>query len=329
MGVTIDRVNEPFALPARVVDAIAAPRRAASTGTGTAGFTLSPNAEPGREGREPAVEERRDGLVGARQHDRRSQGVSRDVVGRSSAKALGVRVHGVDARAGRREGRFARRASACIAAIARNMDEGWTRWMLEQYEFAVHDPEERRRPDEATCRQFDVLLFADEAEHHDPQRRTCPARCPTEYVGGIGMEGAANVRRFVERRRMAGGVGQRGRLRDLDARAAAAQHGAATRGRRSSSFPASLLRITTKPANPLAHGMEAKRDRDVRATRRRSQVVAPASEGKQRAPRDVDVYVEFPRAELPRQRVGTRRRRATSPAAWPPRACRSARARRW
>ena len=101
-----------------------------------------------------------------------------------------------------------------------NMDEGWTRWMLEQYGFAyttVKNADLRA----GDLSKFDVLLFADEADT-TILNGAAAGTMPPDFVGGIGMEGAANVRQLRRARRLGGGVGSRVGLRDPRAGPAAA-----------------------------------------------------------------------------------------------------------
>ncbi len=140
--------------------------------------------------------------------------------------------------------------------------------------------------------KFDVLLFADEADT-TILNGAAAGTMPADYVGGIGMEGAANVRRFVER---GGWLVAWDRASDFAILALDLPLRNSVKDTRSEEFfiPGSLLRINTKPAHPLAAGMEASAVA-MFADSQAFQIVAPAAEGKQRAPRDVDVFVEYPR----------------------------------
>jgi hypothetical protein len=77
-----------------------------------------------------------------------------------------------------------------------NIDEGWTRWVLERYEFPVttlHNSEIR----EGRLRQrFDVIILPDQPVREMIDGFDSPTIRP-EYRGGIGMVGIANLDRFV------------------------------------------------------------------------------------------------------------------------------------
>ena len=290
MGVKADRVTTPFTLPARAVDVIA-PAPGGVEGTGSAGFTLSPNLNLGVKAvnrlltQGATVGWAPDGTVAI-------SGVSREAAD-ATGKALGVRLRAVDALpAGTRAIRAPR--IGLYRSWLGNMDEGWTRWVLEQYEFTYTT----LRNDDIRAKDlsaFDIILFADEPEERILNGHL-PGTMPDAFVGGVGVEGAAKLRRFVE-----GG----GWLMAWDSAADFAISTLAlplrntVRDTRPSEFyiPGTLLNIVTTPANPLAFGMEAKAVAMFNASQAFS-IVPAASEGTKRATRDVDVYVEFPRRDF-------------------------------
>ncbi len=286
MGVTIDRVKEPFALPAKMVDAIPAPAGGVS-GTATTAFTLSPSPNWGVKAVNRLLK------AGAKvswapDNTIIVQNVARDVVARTGVE-LGVWFAGVDAvPAGSKAIRAPR--IGLYRSHRANMDEGWTRWMIEQYEFPYQTL--KNADIRGDLSQFDVLLFADEAET-TILNGAAVGTMPPDFVGGIGIEGAANVRRFVER---GGWLVAWDRAADFAILTLDLPLRNTVKDTRNDEFfiPGSLLRITTKPANPLAAGMEASAVA-MFADSQAFQIVAPAAEGKMRAARDVDVFAEYPR----------------------------------
>jgi hypothetical protein len=288
--VKIDRAKEPFTLPARVVDEIA-PAPGGVRGAGTAAYSLAPNQTMGVKALNRLLKA---GASASWASDNTIvvQGVSRDVVDQQG-KALGVVFTALDAAPS--GGRAIRAPRIGLYRSHRaNMDEGWTRWVLEQYEFAYTTlKNEDVRTGDLT--KFDVVLFADEAEDTILNGHL-PGTMPAEFVGGIGPDGTANVRRFVE---------NGGWLVAWDTAVNFAIHALGLPLRntvadtRPSEFfiPGSLLRLTTKPENPLAAGMEASAVA-MFADSQALQVVPPAAEGTKRAERTVDVYAEFPRQDL-------------------------------
>jgi hypothetical protein len=77
-----------------------------------------------------------------------------------------------------------------------NMDEGWTRWVLEQYEFnlsSIHNADIRA----GKLRQkFDVIIIADQDPRAIVDGFDAPAIRP-EYKGGIGDTGVDSLKQFV------------------------------------------------------------------------------------------------------------------------------------
>jgi hypothetical protein len=77
-----------------------------------------------------------------------------------------------------------------------NIDEGWTRWILEQFHFpftVLHNPEIR---DGHLKEQFDTIVFA-ETQARQIMEGARPGTVPGQYAGGIGEEGAQALRDFV------------------------------------------------------------------------------------------------------------------------------------
>jgi len=85
-----------------------------------------------------------------------------------------------------------------------NMDEGWTRWLLEQNDFTYRNLHNKDFVDDELA-QVDVILFPDVdqpvIEKGEPstanQRRFDPL--PPEYAGGIGKEGGKKLVDWVQR----------------------------------------------------------------------------------------------------------------------------------
>lgn len=134
-----------------------------------------------------------------------------------------------------------------------SMDEGWTRWLLKSYEFEVdtlHDADLRGKD----LSEYHALIlphqYAGSILHgHEPNTM------PEEFTGGLGLEGALALKRFVE-----GG----GTLIALDAAsdfvieqfALPLRNLTSGVSPRSFFIPGSLVRIQLAPEHPLAYGMQ-------------------------------------------------------------------------
>ena len=77
-----------------------------------------------------------------------------------------------------------------------SMDEGWTRWVLEQFEFApvtVHNTDIR---DGFLHKKYDAIVLADQQPRSIMDGQTSPAARP-EYRGGLGDDGLHALEAFV------------------------------------------------------------------------------------------------------------------------------------
>jgi hypothetical protein len=175
-----------------------------------------------------------------------------------------------------------------------NMPEGWTRWILERYEFPYETLTNARiRAGDLT--DLDVIVLPDQ-EALSILNGHLPGTMPPEYVGGLGASGTAALTRFVE-----GG----GWLVAIDQAAdfAIEQFGLPIRNtvaeRRSDEFfiPGSLVRIEVNADTPLTFGMpEAGIAFFVRS--QVFEVVPPASAGDRQADQDVDVLARYAREDF-------------------------------
>ncbi len=82
------------------------------------------------------------------------------------------------------------------------MDEGWTRWLLEQYEFSSETVNDARIQAGNLGRDFDVIILPDVSPKtlHDGYRVNDDYRgskVPPEYTGAIGIEGAESLNQFA------------------------------------------------------------------------------------------------------------------------------------
>jgi hypothetical protein len=81
--------------------------------------------------------------------------------------------------------------------VDHNPDEGWARWVLERYGWeykTLHDTDLRT----GDLSQFTAIILPDQ-EPGDILRGHERGTMPPEYVGGMGAEGAANLKRFAEK----------------------------------------------------------------------------------------------------------------------------------
>jgi hypothetical protein len=133
-----------------------------------------------------------------------------------------------------------------------SMDEGWTRWILEQFGFDYTRVDNRRIQAGSLLRDIGVLVFPDQ----NPSQLVNgyrPGSMPEEYVGGIGDKGAENLEQFAS---------EGGTLVFLNHSTAYADRlGIKVRNvlsgvsNRDFYSPGSLLNVTLDAAHPLAYGL--------------------------------------------------------------------------
>ncbi len=305
MDVGVARVEKPFQLAAEAVGDSAVVAAGSVTGTGRWGYLLShrPNAAAIAVNRLLAAGEKvgwvmRPTSAGGRSWPAgtiavQARGGTGDRIG-ALARSLGVDFVGVDAAPAGLQPLSTPRVALYKSWVA-NIDEGWTRWILQQYDFPVdtlHDADVRG----GALQRYDVLILPDQSAGALLNGHAT-GTMPAEYVGGLGVEGAAAIDRFVR----AGGL-----LLTLDAASdfAIEQLGLpvrdATQGLESSRFfiPGTLIRITVDASEPIAFGMPDEAAAFFSRSRAFS-IVAPAAEGdKKAAPQPVDVIARYATEDL-------------------------------
>ena len=132
-----------------------------------------------------------------------------------------------------------------------SMDEGWTRWILEEYEFPYKRLQNQRIRNGNLKSDFDLILVPDQDAEAIQNGLSSPY--PERFVGGIGEPGTEALKEFAS----SGGtlllLGQATQL--------ASSLGLAVRNEleglsnRDFFVPGSLLRARTNPQHPLTFGL--------------------------------------------------------------------------
>jgi hypothetical protein len=169
------------------------------------------------------------------------------------ANELGLRVDGLTGKAPADTHPIARPRVGLYKSWVENVDEGWTRWVLEQYEFpykSLADSDIRAGNLRALC---DVIILPSLS----PDRIAgglSPDVVPPEYAGGLGDAGGRALKTFVQ---------DGGTLISLDQAGGFAINALGlpvrdlTRELTNDRFfvPGSIVRVEVDPAQPLAYGM--------------------------------------------------------------------------
>ncbi len=176
------------------------------------------------------------------------------------ARSLGVDFVGLGSQPSANKSSLSKPRVGLYKSFVAFMDEGWTRWLLEEYGFdpvTLHDTDIRP----GALSQFDAIVIP----HPDARlyfknsvdkilTGHPPGTMPDEYVGGLGLEGAYSLQKFVQ----AGGTVVT--LGDASS-FAISQFGLPIRNivagasRQDFSIPGSLLSATVDTNDPLGYGM--------------------------------------------------------------------------
>jgi hypothetical protein len=260
MGVTADRIDTPFQVASQTMDRVPdAPARI----TGAGNVFLLPPAENRMAGALHRLAER--GVTVRRA----TTSFSVDGVGfpagtlvvdagagaggvEGMVRELGVAAHRTTAMPGVASTEARAPRIGIYRSWAGNMDEGWTRWLLNHYHVPFRTLSNRDIRTGGLA-EIDVLLFAEQGAQ-SILRGQAADRMPAPYAGGIEDDGVEALRRFVE-----GG----GRIVALDdANDFLVRHfdipvGNALSGlRREDLFiPGSLIRTHVNADHPVGYGM--------------------------------------------------------------------------
>lgn len=265
MGVRVDRIEAPFDARVEEVAELASADPGSVSGSGAYGYALGPNANAAFHAANrllaggynvsvanEAFEEGGSSVAAGSFVVRAGSGVS-DAV-EAIAREFGLDFVGLESapQVGMEELRLPR-VGIYKAWHTRVDDQGWSLWMMEQYEFPVdtlHDAEIRS----GDLSSYDAIILPN---HPGDQILLgyLPGTMPDEYVGGLGAEGAAALKRFVQ----AGGT-----LLAFDASTdfPIDQFGLPVRNavegipRERFFIPGSLIRTDVSTDNPLAFGMQ-------------------------------------------------------------------------
>jgi len=134
-----------------------------------------------------------------------------------------------------------------------NIDEGWTRWVLEQFEFdldTLHN-EEIKSKDLAG---YTAIIFPSQSPEEIMVGHR-PGTMPEPYVGGIGLEGTIALNNYVKN---GGTLIMFDQACDLAIDEFGLPVKNVTKGLSSSTFfiPGSIIRMKVNTSDPLAYGMQ-------------------------------------------------------------------------
>jgi hypothetical protein len=168
-------------------------------------------------------------------------------------RELGLRADGLKGKLPANARKLTRARVALYKSWSANTDEGWTRWLLEQYEFPFMSITPADIRGGSLRARFDAIVIPSETRD---QLTAAQIDMPPEYAGALGPEETNAIKAFVQ---------DGGTLICLDRAAAFAISSFNLPVRdlaesvSSDTFfcPGSLLRLDLDPAEPMSYGLDA------------------------------------------------------------------------
>ena len=172
-----------------------------------------------------------------------------------AAKALGLQVTALDSVPGAETVRVKPPRVGMYNPWGGNMDEGWTRWVLEQYEFPFTTLRDKDIRAGGLRAKFDVIVLPD-ASYDSMVSGLAAGTMPEDYVGGMTPRGVNNLFQFTS---------EGGTLVTLDSASELPltimglpiRNTVASLRNNEFYIPGTLLRMNIDSANPVAWGMPA------------------------------------------------------------------------
>ncbi|MFB0566936.1 MAG: M14 metallopeptidase family protein [Candidatus Aminicenantaceae bacterium] len=135
-----------------------------------------------------------------------------------------------------------------------SMDEGWTRWVLEQYDFPYKNIYNKDLRGGNLNKEFDVIIFPDMRENiivNGIQEGTVPP----EYCGGIGEVGVKHIKEFIKK---GGTLITINSASDFPMKQfyLSIENSVADVDRKSFFVPGSILKVLNDNNHPIAYGYE-------------------------------------------------------------------------
>lgn len=308
LGVNVDRVIEPFEMPGPAIQQVDTPPGEIH-GSGSRGhlFSRAQNASVLAANRLLETGARLYWITESVRTSGRDWPAGSFLVRRANdntleelAAELGVDFHALEEDLGNALREFRAPRVGIYQSYVSNMAEGWTRWVLDQYEFnldVLHDEDIRS----GALDRFDIILFPDQSAESILNGHA-PLTMPEQYVGGVGVEGAAALKRFVTN---GGWLMAFHEAVDF----ATTMFGLPVRNSidgvdpRRFYIPGSVIRFDPDNTDPLAYGMAEEGHALFWQHGLVMNIVPPASEensaqGEQRLERDIDVYARFPTEDI-------------------------------
>lgn len=302
MGVKVLTANTPLEVPLTPVEKVLPPAGKVEKGAGYA-YLISPRTNNSfiainrilKKGGE-VLRARESFSVGGKTYPPGTliilaKSVSRSFM-ESLAKDLFLRIGSIGRRVSAKTFKLKVPRVALYKSWTASMDEGWTRWLFEQFEFLftnIHDADVKAGSLE---KRFDVIVIPSMSAGGIVNGHK-PGIMPPQYVGGITSAGVRNIKKFVE----AGGtlvtinsgclfaidelgVPMRDALKEFRGSGRRGYGQVAEAERINFACPGSILRMKFDPQHPVAYGMPE--EAPAYFSRSPAFIILPTFEGKNR-----------------------------------------------
>jgi len=264
MGVNVTRAEEPVSISTEQVTDIT-PFRARVQGSDSYGFLIPANSnmtakvinkllDSGHSVyRAAEAFEHRGNSVGAGAFIVEKNGSETSQTIRRFSRDYGVDLYGLNSKPSVESFKLNRPNIAMYQSWTANIDEGWTRFVFDNYgfEYTTLRDEDIRNGD---LSEFDLIILPAQAPR-SILRGNEAGRMPEQYVGGLGVEGAASLKKYAE----AGGtiLGWDGATDFLiDQLGLPVQNNIGNVSRENFFIPGSLLQLNSDNTHPMAFGMQ-------------------------------------------------------------------------
>ena len=197
MGIKVDRINKSFEVSTKSVDnlSISMPKGNVS-GNGKKGYTLSANSNASRIAVNKLLAEGYD-IYRTKNGSFfiKNKNLNKEKINDLAAK-YSLNFESSSSDLSSNSTKLTLPKVGLYKSWQANMDEGWTRWVLEQYGFPV-DTLHNSDVNERDLSQYSAIIFPSQSGKGILNGHM-PNTMPKEYTGGIGLSGTLALRKYVE-----------------------------------------------------------------------------------------------------------------------------------
>jgi len=207
MGVTADRIDEPFEFESEEVTELIHPEPGSLSGKSDYGYVLSPKPNAGAKAINELLGKGED-IYRVKEHFSESkhefeagsilikkQNGTENAL-QKMAEKYGLNFRGIKKKPETDHYQIEQPKVGLYKSWVANMDEGWTRWMLNEYHFEVDTLHDQDLTDR-NLSQYHAIIIPDQSPERILNGHR-PGTMPKEYTGGMGLEGALALENFVD-----------------------------------------------------------------------------------------------------------------------------------